>query len=363
MKITQLKAASFKLKTGIKKIGANPIEMSYIPVVIVGIYTDDGINGFCATVYITSGNVLVRYLKEVIEPLLIGEDPFYIEKINEKLMTMTYNNQKATSMLRANGIIDISLWDIIGKKLNTPIAYLLGCYNNKVKAYASTAEWKDPEVLAKDAVNFKEKGFKAIKLRVGRPKLEDDIKVVKTVRDAVGDEMVLWVDANRSYSRKNALKLAHIFYEYGIRSIEEPLNPEDTEGYEELCKKSPISIAAGENLLTLMQWKNMIQAKALDIMQPWPTQCGGISGMKKLCGLAEIFGKDIEPHSGLMVAESIQVMCSTPNCSYVMWSIAQEKIREALFEEPITPKDGYFVLNNKPGLGIKIKSEYLEKLE
>jgi len=360
MKISEVKGFHFKMETGLKTIGANPVRIDSTPVVVVKISTDEGIEGYCANIYITSGKILANYVEEVLAPALIGQDPFQIGRLDEELAILTHKNRPGTSMIRANGIVNIALWDIMGKALNRPVAHLLGFYTDKVKAYASTAEWKEPEALAEDALRYAEMGFKAMKVRGGRPNREDDIRVVAAIRKAIGSRMELWVDANRSYTRERAFWQARAFAEYNIRSIEEPLNPEDIEGYADLCKKSPIPISAGENLMTLMQWRNMLQRGAIDIMQPWPTQCGGISGLRKLCGLAEAFNLEIEPHASLMIAESIQVMCTTPQCSYVMWSVAQTRVREALFEENLDPVDGYFWLPDKPGLGVTIKPKFLK---
>ena len=226
--------------------------------------------------------------------------------------------------------MEIALYDIAGKLSNKPIYQLLGGYQNKVKAYAATINLKKPEERAKDALAFFEAGFKAIKLRAHFPDPMKDLVVVRAVRDVVGDDMEIMVDANQAshrglpiWSHRTAYRVAQALERLDVYWLEEPLHREDLNGLAELAKNmKTLMIAGAEGETQLRRFWQFFQQSCFDIVQP-DTIWAGISTVKRVGVLAEAFDKLIIPHThsicGLGLASSLQVIGSMTHCP--LWNL------------------------------------------
>jgi len=301
---------------------------------------------------------------------LIGADLFGIERIMSKLRYAAFVGPRPWA-------IEIALWDLIGQACGQPIYKLLGGSQDRVKAYVSTVQLKSPAEHAEDARNFLSQGFKAIKLRAHRldPKL--DLEVVREVRNAVGNDMEIMVDANQAWateppfwSTQTALSMARELEKLDVRWLEEPLPKDDLRGLAELRSKVGIPIAGGELEWGIYRFRDFLEAEAYDIVQPDPHWCGGILETRKISALAEAANKLCILHTGgiggLWAAANLQVTGAIPNCPYFEYmsepGIWTPEIRDVLLKEPIRiSTDGYIEIPKGPGLGVEINEDAIAR--
>lgn len=336
----------------------------------VRVHTDEGICG------ISAAPAFYKEYKEVsslIAPFLFGRDPFNVEEIIRILRNATFLGLRLW-------FIEVALWDIIGKATNKPVYKLLGGYQDRIKAYASTGEVRSPEKRVEDVLRLKEEGFKAVKLRFHSLNLKDDLKVVEKVREKVGDEMEIMVDANQAWrvyglgkfypwTLKDAIFVAKELENLKVKWLEEPLEKYDYAGLKELKKRVNIPIAGGEMNSDIYEFRDLIKKRCYDIIQPDVTISCGILNAKKIAGMCEVEGLQFCPHTwtnGIGLAANLQIMGAVNNCDYCEYPYEipgwTPEVRDFLLKEPIRiDKDGYIKIPDKPGIGIEIDEEKLKK--
>jgi L-alanine-DL-glutamate epimerase-like enolase superfamily enzyme len=307
------------------------------------------------------------------ESALIGQDPIYIQKYWDAYMRGRGTAVGSTS----GGGLEIALWDIVGKAAGMPVYKLLGACRDRVMAYAATAQLRPPEESAELALDFKERGIKAIKLRLHRPDPDDDLDVVRAVRSAVGSEMYIMVDANqnnpapnyRYWSRRTALRVARELEKLDVYWLEEPLPRADVEGLAELRAAVDVYIAGAEHCPSIYEFRDALLAGAYDIVQPDVILGNiGIAGIRRISVLADAVGRLMVPHvcsgrnNGLYLAATLQALGTISNCPFVEYALHPPALTPAtqhiLLTEQITiDGDGYVEIPQKPGIGIEIDDE------
>ena len=332
---------------------------------VVKVHTDEGITGVGASCMDTA-NIIVKQLK----PHIIGEGPFATERLVQP-MRDTYAPAWE---------IDIALWDIIGKACGQPVYKLWGGFTDRVLAYASLLERINPEQRVEDALQFKAEGFKAIKLRVHAMTIEEDVALVAAVREAVGDEMDIMVDANQTntshwprqgpvWTYERALATAQEFEALGLVWLEEPLPRYDFQNLARLCEAVNIYIAGGENNRGLHEFRWMLEQGVYDILQPEALVSEGLFQCRKIGAMAEVYNKWCVPHmggTGIGMAAHLQLACSLPNCPYFEYFYQPSKFPIEFFQgiltEPLViDEDGYLRVPQKPGLGVELNEDWIEK--
>ena len=290
---------------------------------LVEVETDEGITGWGEC--FGPGNIALAnkfIIEKVIQPLINGENPTNKEYIWHKVYNLLRDSGQKGMPIQALSGIDIALWDILSKKANLPLYQLLGGKsNNQIPVYGyGMMLQKKPvdqliELFQKEAKEIKEKNFKAMKMKIGiGPK--DDLKLVKAVRKAVGDDYKLMVDANHAYNLSDALYVGRGLDEMNIYWFEEPVAPEDYEGYKELKKKLKTNIAGGEAEFTKYGWNQLIKNKCIDIAQPEVCGLGGITEYLKVSALAQSNFVPIVNHvwgSALSIAVNLHLLTSMPD--------------------------------------------------
>ena len=290
---------------------------------LVEIETDEGITGWGEC--FGPGNIALAnkfIIEKVIQPLIKGENPTNKEYIWHKVYNLLRDSGQKGMPIQALSGIDIALWDILSKKANLPLYQLLGgkCNNQiPVYGYGMMLQKKSVEQLIelfqKEAKEIKAKNFKAMKMKIGiGPK--DDLKLVKAVREAVGDDYKLMVDANHAYNLSDALYVGKGLDEMNIYWFEEPVAPEDYEGYKELKEKLKTNIAGGEAEFTKYGWNQLIKNRCVDIAQPEVCGLGGITEYLKISALAQSNFIPIINHvwgSALSVAVNLHLLISMPD--------------------------------------------------
>jgi L-alanine-DL-glutamate epimerase-like enolase superfamily enzyme len=336
---------------------------------LVEITSDDGITGI-GSCYTT--RALVEGSIALLMEHLIGESALEPERVSEKLRQSTFWLGRGGSVEHTISGIDIALWDLCGKALNQPVSRLLGgCYRDRIKPYASIL-FDDPPVLRDKLQQQLARGFRAIKMGwrpFGRVSRQLDELLVKTARETVGPDVELMVDAggseqfwphNVGWARETARMLGN----YGITWFEEALRPDDFEGFAELKQSSPVLIATGEVLTRRQSFQPLIDRRAVDILQPDVTKCGGLSEARKLGWAAYDHGILLVPHgwnTGIGVAADLALTAALPVARWIEYQTGVPYI-EDIFEQPFTlDADGMVRVPTGPGLGIQLNWDAIER--
>ena len=340
--------------------------------------TDDGIQGLGeAFYYATPAKIVAHLISDGYAPLLIGRDPLDNAVIWDFLYNWTRDQGMKGLPISALSAIDIALWDIKGKALGLPVYKLLGgAYRNKAHVYA-TGLYQPQNVpsiedaLAEEALGYKEDGFFAMKLKVGYG-IETDMRYVKAVREAIGNDIVLMVDANHAYNAVEAIRLAKEMEKYDVYWLEEPVPPEDIEGYIEVKQKSNILIAGGEDEFTRYGFRELIARRAVDILQPDLCAAGGFTEMMNIVAMASAWNVPLAPHvwgTNVGLAASLQLFAVLPHFPerrypadpFFEYDRSPHPLREGVTEERFEMSDGYLDIPQRPGLGVSLDMDFVRK--
>jgi L-alanine-DL-glutamate epimerase-like enolase superfamily enzyme len=300
--------------------------------------------------------------------LLIGEDPFETERLWDKVYRENIYAGRHGIGIHAMSGIDIALWDIKGKKLGMPIWKLLGGgFHKRLRCYASALFGNSSSETSEIAKRFADQGFTAVKLGWG-PMGKDaatDVALVASARQALGDKIDLMVDAGLAWDAKTAIQRAQAFSQYNIFWLEEPLAPDDYEGYRRLAAASELRIAAGEEESSRRTYRRLIEEGQIDVVQVDLTRCGGFTEAMKIAALAADHGRVVANHgftTYINVAAALHWLNSIPN-SLIAEFVTQENtsLREFITRQRIRAKDGYLEVPQAPGLGIELDEEAIAK--
>jgi len=338
---------------------------------IVVVTTDEGVVGYGAA------HGAVPAIKTIVEqqlkPVLLGEDPTEIERLWLKMYTgprqrlslkegraYPVQGRRGDTISAISGV-DIALWDITGKAYGRPVYKLLGgpC-RTRVLTYASGG-WKPPGKTAEEMAAYVAKGFTGVKMRVGGmdyPHLDTSAARVREARDAIGPNILLMLDAHGSLGVASAIKLARMVEECDIRWFEEPVSADDISGMAEVRRATGIPIAAGESEFTRFGFRDLLENRAVDIVQPDVAVCGGITECKKIADMASAWNLQYAPHvwfQGVLFAASLHLAAATQNCYIFEVSQSNNPLIYQLTTEPFSIRsDGTIEVPDKPGLGIEL---------
>ena len=309
---------------------------------------------------------LVRLIIEGhLRPLYLGRDPCDVEKLWELGYALTRWYGRKGAAISALGGLDTALWDIRGKVAGKPIHELLGSQRHSVPVYASALLWQDdPSSLAEEARRHLAAGFRAMKMRIGKG-LEYDLAAVKVVRDAIGPDIKLMVDAGSRYSLAIAQRVASTLQAQNVFWFEEPLRPEDVAGYVALRPQSGVSLAAGENEFGVQGFRDFIQNDAVDIVQPDCSRSGGITECRRIGLLAVDHGLRVATHTwsdAVALVANMHLIASLDTGIFVESDQTGNPFITDLLAEPLEMTDGKVTLPPGPGLGIKLNQEALDRL-
>lgn len=311
-------------------------------------------------------------IEEHFESMLIGEDPFNVEKLWRKMFVYSLHWGRKGGAIKIISGIEIALWDIIGKELNRPVYELLGgkC-RNRIKVYASAGMSNAEGELIEEMLNYKEQGYSAVKMRIGGDPKED-VEKVRKVREAIGNKVDLIADAGMCYvdtawDFNTALRVARQLEKLDLLWLEEPLINDDIDGYARLTAAVDVPIAAGENEYTKYGFKDLIDKRAVDIVQPDATRSGGIMEVKKIAAIADAFQMRVAPHiftSGVSLMANMHVIISSPNVMIMEYDRTINPLRDELLIEPLHYENGYVHFpEGIPGLGVNLTDELIEKFK
>lgn len=305
---------------------------------------------------------------------LIGKNPLETEKHWAILYNALRDQGQRGLAITALSGIDIALWDIKGKHYGTSISMLLGGrWRENLRAYATGSFKRDGVDRVSDNANEmaerRAEGFHACKIKIGFG-IDEDLQVIRAVREAIGPDMRLMIDANHGYTVGEAIKLGKAAYEYDIDWFEEPVVPEQLSAYFEVRRSQPIPVAGGETWHSRYGMWAAIEARAIDILQPDLCGCGGFSEMSKITSLATLNGVRIVPHvwgTGVHIAAALQFMAAMvpdpvrvkPIEPILEFDRTHNPFRQAILQKPIEAENGIVQIPNGPGLGIDINRDAL----
>jgi len=339
--------------------------------VFIELHTDEGASGWGA---VFSHMKQSRGALEWLKKFVVGENPLEVERVTEKLHEVSFWYGRGGAITHAISGINIALWDVAGKLLGQPVHTLLGGkHRDAVPVYGSVL-FHPVETLPERIAEMRERGFGAMKLGwepFGQEGLATDEMLVRTAREAAGDDVTLLVDAGGSYPFwrlrfKDALEQARMLGDYGVYWFEEPLAPDDVEGYVRLTDQSPVKIAHGEVLTRRQSFVPYFQRRAMDIVQPDATKVGGLSEMRRIAWMAEEHGIELVPHgwnTAVGVAADIHLVACLPTQSYVEFNVGNPLVEDLLNEPFRLDENGCLPVSDKPGLGIDLNREKLKELE
>lgn len=343
---------------------------------LVQVMTDEGIVGLSEVGW-QDPAIFRRHLERVIKPQLIGSDPLQPGRHWERLVNGTRALPYPTSSAFA-GVIDIALWDILGKAAGLPIHALLGgAARTEIPLYWSVGAGfeKTPDQMVADVMRGRDQGFEAFKIRMDWGPIQSDVDPAKDLemarrcREAVGPTAWIGFDANRGYSVGTAIRQGRRLEELGYAHFEEPLPERDMAGLREVCRVLDIPVSTGEQLQDRWGFRDLLELADPDILQPDIVDAGGISEVLRILQLAEVHAKPVMPHSpsaGILSIASLHVYSTIPSASApheysVEYGPPPERIAE-LFEEPIEPFDGRIQLTDRPGLGLVLDQSVVARL-
>ncbi|NYE25325.1 mandelate racemase/muconate lactonizing enzyme family protein [Pigmentiphaga litoralis] len=342
---------------------------------VVEIVTDEGVIGWGDCYGPAAVNKAI--VDTVLRASLIGRDPFDVEVIWEELYNKVKDYGLTGMTISAISGVDIALWDIIGKAVGKPIHKLIGgAFRTELQAYATGLYFKDMDRLNEQAVEeargYVDQGFKAIKMKIGLGSLTKDIDRVAAVRDAIGNDIQLMVDANHCFTVPQAINLGRELEKLGVHWFEEPISPEDLDGYVEVSRKLDMAIAGGENEFTKFSFRRILEKRAMDIVQPDVCAAGGITECKKIAALAQAQAIQCVPHAwgtAIGLAATMHFLASLPNTPPCLvpqppmleYEQTFNPFRDELSSTALTHVGGIVHVPTGPGLGIEINRAVLDK--
>jgi D-galactarolactone cycloisomerase len=312
-------------------------------------------------------------------PILIGQDALRSEWIWQEIYARFRDHGQKGSIIQALSGIDIALWDLKGKFFSQPVHRLMGGpLRTEVNAYATglyRREQGSPEqYLAEEAAGYAAEGFKAVKLKVGFG-IDDDVRATRAVRDAIGPDVGLMIDANHAYDVVAAIRLGRKVEDMDIGWFEEPVPPEDIAGHCKVRAALAIPVASGECEFTRFGFREMIASHAVDYIQPDTCSAGGLSECKKIADMASASGIRYAPHvwgTGIAIAASLQLLAVLPSFTppslnpiepMLEFDRTEHPVRKALLATPIEHQSGVVTVPSGPGLGVEIDRDALDRFD
>lgn len=349
----RLSAVTLPLSTPIsdaKVFAGRQQPMNEVAMLFVELQTLDGAEGIGFSYSKRAGGrAQFAHLAEI-APNLLGEDSSDIGRVYDKLLWAGASVGRSGVATQAIAAVDIALWDLKAKRAGLSLAKLLGAYRDSVRTYNTSGgflHWSIDEIKENAAASIAE-GLGGIKIKVGHPDSKVDLERVRAVREFIGDDLPLMVDANQQWDRATALRMGRALEQFELTWIEEPVDAYDTAGHARLTAALSTPIASGEMLTSVAEHDRLIQADAVDILQPDAPRIGGITPFLKLATLAHHRGLSIAPHFAMQI--HLHLAAAYPSETWV----EHFEWLDPLFAEKLETLDGRMLVPDRPGLGITL---------
>ncbi len=329
---------------------------------VTRVCTDDGIVGEAHTYFgrIESGMATVKLIIDtVLVPLLIGRDPNFVRELRKEMYVATEYYGTVGVANFAIAAVDNALWDIRGKAAGLPVAHLIGARRKSIPAYAMVGWYYQGGMkeFIGQCTAAAEEGFRAVKLKVGRDPLKDDLARISAIRSELGEDFRIMVDANCIFDEAEALRRGRAYEKLGVFWFEEPIQPCERDAYARLCAQLDIAIASGENYYTRHQFYDVIKAGCADVIQPDNRRAGGVTEWLDIGAVCDVAGIRLASHGG--GPGNVNVLCALESAIYI--ECGSLKAEEQFYKTPLAMKDGELLIPSVPGMGCEINPEYIAK--
>lgn len=372
MKITRVHATPLNLPVSVTISGRT--KATSLSLCLVDVETDIGLTGTGMTA-ITEEEVVGAIVNDIASPALIGADPMRNEQVWDKLYWLLAPRGQSGYASHAMAAIDLALWDIKGKALGQPCWRLLGGARSEVPVYATFGfAFFERDELAAAAKSWVERGFKRLKMTVGHHGLQrrdeprsladlidEDVQRIRAVREAVGPEVQLYIDANCSLDYVHALNLAQRVEQYGISFFEEPVTQNDIPNMVKLRAKTAIPLAAGQNEGLASRFRDMLVAQAVDVVQPNACITGGYTQCVRIAGMAAAFNTQFA-NGGAWPHHNMHLHAGLANGSLVEYHSLAVECCKLVFDGLPEPQNGVLCLPEAPGLGFTPNRDRIAEL-
>ncbi len=386
MKITKIETFILRVPLEEKTFFSSQCAFPERNSLLVRIETDEGLYGWGEGGQYGPPEPVQAAVQYVLKPLLLGKNPLDKDVIWHQMYNHTKDFGQKGTYIEAISAIDIALWDLCGKILGISVSQLMGGRQREaVEMYATGCYYrgdqyldleKTLEALKDEALGYMELGFKMLKIKVGLLSVEEDARRVEAVRHTVGQNVKLFVDCNHAYNTNTAIRMGRVLEEHNVMFMEEPVPPEDVEGYRFVRNKLDVAIAGGECEFTVYGFKRLISQGCLDIAQPDICCTGGISEYLRIRAFAQAFNVSVIPHawgSGIALSVALQALASTPlephtanpvvcqNEPMIEYDRNFNPLRDQLLIQNIGIQNGKVLVPEGVGLGVDVNMETLEK--
>ncbi len=349
----------FNVTTDLKKpISDATHTLTEISFIVLRMRLKNGVIGYSYLLsFQYSPRAIVGALKDMV-PVVIGHRVYETGAVFQKLNALSeyFGNQ---GLLRwAQSAINLAMWDAWGKTLGQPIFKILGTYQEKVPLYGSGG-WisYSIEELIEEVCGYVERGFKAVKIKVGSPNVKTDIERLKRVREVVGDKIAIMMDANQGFDLPTALRLSHAAKDLDINWFEEPVYHQNFQAYQILKSHAGISLAMGEREYDTLPLRELATRSALDIWQPDILRIGGVEAWRESAALAKSFNLSVLPH--FYKEYDVPLLCTISNgkgAESFDWL-------DPLIDNPMIVEDGCVKPHDLPGWGFSFLDDRMTEIK
>ncbi len=333
---------------------------------LVRVRTADGLEGIGFCYGGSRGGVLVTHaVRELFKQTLIGQSALRVEGLWQEMYQDSLLHGRAGSAMRALSILDVALWDRNARAAALPLSQYLGASAKEaVPAYASGGyylEGKTPQMLGEELAGYVALGFKAVKMKVGRFSPKEEEARIKAARAAIGDDVLLMLDANNAWSDlPTALEYMKRFEPYQPYWIEEPFSPDDIENHAQLAKRTPVAVATGEIEAGRWRHQELLEKRAAMILQTDAAVCGGISEWRRIAAMAAGFGVTMCPH--WFHDLHVHLVAATPNARFVEYFSDDLVLNfRRLVDTQLSFENGNLMAPTTPGLGFGFDEKAVER--
>lgn len=385
MKIKSVTSFQLRVPLGDKTFyssqAAFPERNSYL----VRVETDTGLTGWGEGGQYGPAEPVAACVDHVLAPRLIGRDPTEPVRIWEELYNYSRDFGQRGTYIEAISAIDIALWDLAGQAAGLPVWKMLGGrFRDRITAYATGCYYPQDfhdlpamlQGLEQEAAAYTGSGFDLLKIKIGLLPLAQDIERLRVIRETVGPAIGLLVDANHAYNAASAVRMGHMMAPYDVRFFEEPVVPEDRDGYRKVRAENPIPVAGGECEFTRFGFRDFIAGGCVDVIQPDLAVCGGFSAFTQILALANAYNVATVPHvwgSGIAVATALHAVAAIPPFPHTANPVAllnepviefdrkHNPLRDDLLESRFELVGGKLAVPEGPGLGVTVREDVLRK--
>ena len=317
----------------------------------------DGAEGVGYTYTVgTGGGAIHALLTRDLAPRLLGREAERIEDIWQAMWWALHYGGRGGAQMLAMSAVDIALWDLRARRQRAPLWRVLGGFDPRVPCYAGGIDLDfSLDALLRQTDDNLKRGFRAIKMKVGRPSLHDDVARVRAMREHLGAEFPLMVDANMRWSVDDAIRAARALAPLSPVWLEEPTIPDDVPGHVRIVREGGLPVAAGENLRTLHEFRQLIAAGGVTFPEPDVTNCGGVTVFMKVCHLAEAFNLPVTSHGAHDL--TVHLLAAAPNRSYLE---AHGFGLDRFIAAPLVLEGGMALAPERPGHGMELDWKALD---